>query len=631
LINFIVTIDTNLHGLGNLKREEARWLENEPLVAYINRNFGGTGMNKLSLKIKAILFACAIGIIPMLTLGTASYVATNGQTQQQQTTAQQDRTKSLNDKVKRFLFERYGDVQILAKLPMLSNSKVKNSLSFAEKQTVLDQYAKTYGVYDSIAVFDLAGDAIVQSSGNPISNHKNRDYFQEVLKTDKPVISVPEISKSTGEWVIHFATPVKDTATDKTIAILRTRMPVQHLYNLLSAEGEQGDEWHLVNAASGKVFAAFEKQQVGQPIQSNFSKVSFTSSTSKTQTFIDKGVDGTEQLVTYMPIGELQGLPRLNWDVALATNTDDAFAVQRMLLLTLILGIGVTGAVVGGLAFFFANRTSNVIKDVASTITVSSSEIAATVEQQERMIREQAEAVNQTTVTMDELGTTSRQSAEQAAASAAGAQQVLSLANNGTQVVQQTMAGMTTLKEKVEAIADQITDLNQQTSEIGNISSLVKDLAQKTNNLALNAAVEAARAGEHGQGFSIVAREVRKLADQSKRSATEINALVSEIQAAINRTVTVTGEGTKTVEQGIVLAQGTAEAFAGVAAAVDGVVQNSEQISMSAKHQAVAVQQVVANMNALNLGAQESAAGINQVRVTTQELSVAAQELAILM
>jgi hypothetical protein len=589
-------------------------------------------MNKLSLKTKAILFACAIGIIPMLTLGVASYIATSGQTQQQQTTAQQDRTKSLNDKVKHFLFERYGDVQVLANLPMLSNPKVKNSLSFAEKQTVLEQYAQTYGVYDSIAVFDLAGDVITQSSGQPISNHKSRDYFQQVLKTDKAVISAPEPSKTTGELVIHFAAPVKDTITGKTIAVLRTRMPIQHLYNLLEDVGQQGDEWHLVDAGSGKIFAAFEKEQVGKPLQDEFPKLSLKNSTDRTQTVVSVDrVDNAEQLVTYMPIGDLKGLPQLNWNVALATDTKDVFAVQRMLLLTLILGIGVTGAVVGGLAFFFASRTSNVIKDVASTITVSSSEIAATVEQQERTVREQAEAVSQTTVTMDELGTTSRQSAEQAAASAAGAQQVLSLANNGTQVVQQTMAGMTTLKEKVEAIADQITNLSQQTSEIGNISSLVKDLAQKTNNLALNAAVEAARAGEHGQGFSIVAREVRKLADQSKRSATEINALVSEIQAAINRTVTVTDEGTKTVEQGIVLAQGTAEAFAGVAAAVDGVVQNSEQISMSAKHQAVAVQQVVANMNALNLGAQESAAGINQVRVTTQELSLAAQELAILM
>lgn len=589
-------------------------------------------MNKLSLKTKAILFACAIGIIPMLTLGTTSYLATARQTEQQETKAQQDRTTSLNEKVKHFLFERYGDVQVLAKLPMLSNPKVKNSLSFAEKQSVLDQYAKTYGVYDSIAVFDLAGEVITHTTGQSISNHKNRDYFQQVLQTDKAVISVPQTSKTTGELVIHFAAPVKDTVTGKTIAVLRTRMPMQHIYNLLEDVGRQGDEWHLVDAASGKVFAAFEEKQVGKPLQEEFPKLLSNNSADKIQTVVSiDRVDNVEQLVTYMPIGNLKGLPQLNWDVALATDTQDVFAVQRMLLLTLILGIGVTGSVVGGLAFLFANRTSNVIKDVASTITVSSSEIAATVEQQERTIREQAEAVNQTTVTMDELGTTSRQSAEQAAASAAGAQQVLSLANNGTQVVQQTMAGMETLKEKVEAISDQITSLSQQTSEIGNISSLVKDLAQKTNNLALNAAVEAARAGEHGQGFSIVAREVRKLADQSKRSATEINALVSEIQSAINRTVVVTGEGTKTVEQGIVLTQGTADAFAGVAAAVSGVVQNSEQISMSAKHQAVAVQQVVANMNALNLGAQESAAGINQVRVTTQELSLAAQDLAILV
>jgi hypothetical protein len=589
-------------------------------------------MNKLSLKKKAILFACAIGIIPMFALGTTSYLVTDGHTVRQESKAQQDRAASLNDKVKRFLFERYGDVQVLAKLPMLSNPKVKNSLSFAEKQTVLEEYAKTYGVYDSIAAFDLGGDVVAQSAGQPLSNHKSREYFQKVLQTDKPVISSAEASKTTGALVIYFAAPIKDTLSGKTIGVLRTRMPIQHIYALLADVEKQGDEWHLVDASSRKMFAALEKKQVGKLVADDFPNLSLKDAANKTQTVmsVDR-MDGAKQLVTYMPLGTLEGLPNLNWDMVLATDANNVFSVQRLLFLTLILGIGMTGAVVGGLAFLFSDRTTTVLKKVADTISVSSTEIAATVEQQEQTIREQAEAVNQTTVTMDELGATSRQSAEQAAASVAGAQQVLVLANDGTNVVQQTMSGMATLKEKVEAIADQITTLNQQASEIGTISSLVRDLAQKTNNLALNAAVEAARAGEHGQGFSIVAREVRKLADQSKRSATDINELVSEIQTAINRTVIATNEGTQTVDNNLELAQGTAEAFMGVTAAIGGVVQNSEQISHSAKHQAVAVQQVVSTMNALNLGAQESAAGINQVRATTQELSTAAQELSVLM
>ncbi len=91
----------------------------------------------------------------------------------------------------------------------------------------------------------------------------------------------------------------------------------------------------------------------------------------------------------------------------------------------------------------------------------------------------------------------------------------LILTEGGTQAVQQTLKGVTTLKEQVNEIANAIIRLSEQTRQIGTISSLVGDLANQTNMLALNAAVEAARAGEHGKGFGVVATEIRKLADQS--------------------------------------------------------------------------------------------------------------------
>jgi len=145
--------------------------------------------------------------------------------------------------------------------------------------------------------------------------------------------------------------------------------------------------------------------------------------------------------------------------------------------------------------------------------------------------------------------------------------------------------------------------------------------------LALNAAVEAARAGEHGKGFGVVAGEIRKLADQSKKSAEKINALVTDIQSAINSTVMVTDEGTKKVNEGIKLAQGTAETFTGVTDSINNVFLNSQQISLNAKQQAIAVQQVVNAMNAINFGAKESANGITQVKVSTHQLNEAAHKL----
>lgn len=278
-------------------------------------------------------------------------------------------------------------------------------------------------------------------------------------------------------------------------------------------------------------------------------------------------------------------------------------------------------------AYIISSAIANTLNQAASEIASSSAQIASAVEEQERTVSQQASSVNETSTTMGELGTSSRQSAEQAEVSASGARHALSLTEGGTKAVRQTLDEMTTLKDKVGAIAEQILRLSEQTNQIGNISGLVGDLANQTNMLALNAAVEAARAGDHGKGFAVVAEEIRKLADQSKKSAEKINTLVSDIQTAINSTVMVTDEGNKTVNEGLSLARSMAEAFTGVSDSINNVFISSQQISLNAKQQAVAINQVVEAMNAINLGARETASGVSQIKVSTHQLNSAAQKL----
>ena len=180
---------------------------------------------------------------------------------------------------------------------------------------------------------------------------------------------------------------------------------------------------------------------------------------------------------------------------------------------------------------------------------------------------------------------------------------------------------------KVTDIADQIVNLSEQTSQISGISDLVSDVANQTNMLALNAAVEAARAGEQGKGFTVVAEEIRKLAEQTKTSAEKINSLVDDIQSAINSTIMVTDQGQKTAIEGIKLAENSAQTFKEISNAVNNVFVNSQQISMSSKQQAVAIQQVISAMNTINLGAQETSTGIVQVKGAVNELGASAADL----
>ena len=279
------------------------------------------------------------------------------------------------------------------------------------------------------------------------------------------------------------------------------------------------------------------------------------------------------------------------------------------------------------IGLWIASRITQAINESVTAIASSSTEIAATIEEQERAASQQASAVHQTTTTIDELGVSSRQSAEQAEMSAKGAQEALEKAEEGSSAVEQSLQEMATLKQKVEEIAKKILTLSEQTNQIGSISTLVSELANQTNMLALNAAVEAVRAGEHGKGFGVVASEIRKLADASKQSADKINSLVVDIKNAINSTVTVTKEGTRSAEQGELIAQKTADAFSSIMAEINNVYESSQQISLNVKQQATAIQQVATAMNSLSTAAMQNASGISQTKLGTQKLNEVAVNL----
>lgn len=214
---------------------------------------------------------------------------------------------------------------------------------------------------------------------------------------------------------------------------------------------------------------------------------------------------------------------------------------------------------------------------------------------------------------IDGLRVSSRQVAKEAHGASAVAQQAIAFADEGGEAVEETMKKMSKLEENIGAIAQQITALNRSAIEIANITSLVSDFAKQTNMLALNAAIEAARAGEspllpseatnaqkNGKGFSVVASEIRKLANQSRESVILINHRLSQIKIAINSTAIATDESIKNVDSGVNIAQQTIVAFKEVRQAINEVVLSYEEISRSTQQQAAAIEEVVNAINSID-------------------------------
>ncbi|PSV27118.1 CHASE3 domain-containing protein [Photobacterium sp. GB-56] len=255
--------------------------------------------------------------------------------------------------------------------------------------------------------------------------------------------------------------------------------------------------------------------------------------------------------------------------------------------------------------------------DNLTTITTQSSQ---GVKEQQHMTDEVAVAMNQMSMSVQEV-------AQNAFSAAQFANEANREAQSGIIIVKDTIEGIHQLDEEINLTSVRLNQLVQETENIGGILDVIRGIADQTNLLALNAAIEAARAGDQGRGFAVVADEVRELAKRTQDSTTEIQVLIEKVQLGTNELVVSMDKSNNFVKESVVNATKSRDAFGVISESIAKINDMNTQSANASEEQSTTTEEINRNMETVNMISQQSAQSVNETVKSTQELSDLSSQL----
>ena len=266
------------------------------------------------------------------------------------------------------------------------------------------------------------------------------------------------------------------------------------------------------------------------------------------------------------------------------------------------------------------NDTALKVSQAAQESQATALHLADASEHQAQEIAGASAAVNEMAVTIDQVSSN-------AGESAAVAERSVAIANTGAEVVQNTIHGMDNIREQIQETSKRIKRLGESSQEIGDIVSLINDIADQTNILALNAAIQASMAGDAGRGFAVVADEVQRLAERSSAATKQIEALVKTIQSDTNEAVISMEQTTAEVVRGARLAQDAGEALEQIERVSQELAELIQNISNAARQQASSAGHISNTMNVIQEITTQTSSGTTTTARSIGNLAQMAQEL----
>jgi methyl-accepting chemotaxis protein len=301
----------------------------------------------------------------------------------------------------------------------------------------------------------------------------------------------------------------------------------------------------------------------------------------------------------------------------------EATAPDNPALRPLVDGIG---RVVGTLKTFVKEMS-----EAALRLSSSAHEVLAASTQHESASTEQAAAIHETTATMEELKHASAQIAENAGAVARVAEETLGAARNGKGAISEFVVAMQQIRSDGMAVVESIAKLSKRVERIGTVVDVIDEIADRSDLLALNAALEGSRAGEAGRGFSIVAAEMRRLAENVMDSTKEIKNLIAEIREATQAAAAAADASRKATEQGERLGTVASTSVEGILSGVQETSDAARVINLATQQQRTATEQVVSSMGEIEEVTRQTTQASKQATGASSELTQLAARLAELI